>query len=160
MVHVCFYLFSGHAASWSAGYPELLTICPDYTANINNLNLNPSLNETYSVLQGVLADIKSASASPYLHLGGDEVVYNCWAEDPSITEFMAEEGFEDYDDVYAYFIQRAEGLLLDMGVTPIHWEEVFLAGVEVVPNTIFQVRPSPSFLPSSFLPFFSQVHLA
>ena len=133
---------TGHAASWAAGYPSLLTDCPDYTANVNNLNLNPSLDETYTVLQGILADLEAATGTSYLHLGGDEVVYNCWAEDSSITDFMTAQGIESYDDLFEYFIQKAQGLLKSMEVTPIHWEEVFLAGVEVASNTIFQVWQS------------------
>ena len=39
----------GHAASWNAGKPELSACQGGYT-NINNLALNPTLDETYETL--------------------------------------------------------------------------------------------------------------
>ena len=56
--------------------------------NINDFALNPTLDETYTVLQSVLNDITAASGTTTLHLGGDEVVYGCWRNDASIVKFM------------------------------------------------------------------------
>lgn len=60
----------GHAASWGAGYPEVVADCVDKYDNINNIALNPTLDKTYEVLNGILSDIsKYSGKSPYIHIG-------------------------------------------------------------------------------------------
>ena len=78
----------------------------------------------------------------FCYPGGDEVVYGCWENDKSITAFMHQKGISGYDGLLEYFAQKAENMVLDLGATPIHWEEVFLAGADVVPETIFHVWQS------------------
>ena len=130
----------GHAASWGKGYPELLSACQQkYDYNINNWNLNPSLDETYTVLAGILKDIVSASGAKYLHLGGDEVVYGCWANDTSIVTFMQQNDIPTYADLLSYFVLKADDIAANLGTTPIHWEDVFIAGVKTPANTIYNV---------------------
>lgn len=131
----------GHAASWGAGYPSVIPQgCPEkYSYNINNWALNPALDETYSLLTSILRDIKDATGTKYLHLGGDEVVYGCWSTDPSITKFMADNNLASYSDLFSMFITKADGIAASLGATPIHWEDVFIAGVKTAPNTIFNV---------------------
>lgn len=132
----------GHAASWAAGYPQLMADClVKYSYNINDFALNPTLDETYSVLNGVLSDISTSTGTKYMHIGGDEVVYGCWANDTSITNWMAEQepAMTSYNQLLGYFVDKADGQIYDLGATPVHWEEVFTAGIRPDPRTIFQV---------------------
>ena len=47
-----------------------------YSYNINDFALNPTLDETYTTLHGILHDISIAvNGANYLHIGGDEVIY-------------------------------------------------------------------------------------
>jgi len=117
----------GHAASWNDGYPELMADClQKYYYNINDFALNPSVEEVYTVLHGILYDIQRATNSKYLHIGGDEVVYGCWSNDASITKFMSANGIADYDALMEYFCQKAEAIVESLGAIPVHWEEVTL----------------------------------
>jgi hexosaminidase len=129
----------GHAASWAAGYPEIMADCMDYYSNINNYALNPTLPETYEVVAKVLKDIMENTGVTTFHLGGDEVVYGCWKNDASIVAFMAEKGWTDYNDLLQYFVLKVDKISRDLGATPVHWNEVFTAGVAVEPDTIFEV---------------------
>jgi len=44
--------------------------CLEKYSNINNYALNPTLNETYATIEGILHDINGAmSNAHYLHLG-------------------------------------------------------------------------------------------
>jgi len=53
--------------------------CFDKYTNINNYALNPTLDETYSTIQGVLFDINNAfNGASYLHLG--KKWYIVWSE--------------------------------------------------------------------------------
>ena len=47
----------------------------------------------------------------YLNIGGDEVIYGCWAEDESITSFMSINNIPDYNALLNYFIQRADDIV-------------------------------------------------
>mmetsp|Transcript_3994 Transcript_3994/g.8994 ORF Transcript_3994/g.8994 Transcript_3994/m.8994 type:complete len:532 (-) Transcript_3994:311-1906(-) len=149
----------GHAASWTKGKPEVMADCLAKYTNINNYALNPAKEETYTTLAHVLADLVAAtdlapegqmhaqkqrgregedSGMP-LHLGGDEVVYGCWSNDPSITSFMAQHGMTSYDQLLAYFVSRADRMASALGRRVIHWEEVFSAGCAIDANNFFQV---------------------
>ena len=65
----------GHAASWNAGYPNIMAKCIEKYSNINNYALDPTQDETYEVIKNVINDVIYATNVQYLHLGGDEVVY-------------------------------------------------------------------------------------
>lgn len=130
----------GHAASWTKGYPQIMADCfVKYSYNINDFALNPTLDETYSVVGDVLKDIQDATGSKFLHIGGDEVVYGCWANDTGVTDWMSEHQMETFDDLLGYFVSRADQIIFDLGATPIHWEEVFTAGIRPDPRDLFQV---------------------
>lgn len=131
----------GHAASWNAGKPEL-SACQGAYSNINNFALNPTLDETYETLQAILIDIVEATGSSALHLGGDEVVYGCWAKDPEIVSWMAQQGWTDYGQLYNYFVTKAGSIAKNLtdNVNPetsrtIFWEEVFIGNCQIDPST-------------------------
>jgi hexosaminidase len=135
----------GHAASWTNGYPQIMADCfAKYYYNINDFALNPVLEETYEVVEKVLSDIISVSGAKYFHIGGDEVVYGCWKEDKSITEYMSANNIASYDDLLGYFVLRVDEIVRKLGATPVHWEEVFKAGVDVAPDTVFEVWTAQS----------------
>ena len=72
-------LRAGHTLSWGRGYPELLTPC--YTNGQPNGELgplNPASNGTYEALWALIRETASLFPDSYLHLGGDEVPFNCW----------------------------------------------------------------------------------
>lgn len=113
--------------------------CLDYYTNINNYALNPTLPETYDIVAKVLGDIITTTGVKYFHVGGDEVVYGCWANDASIVAFMQQQGWTDYDQLLEYFVLKVDKIVRDLGATPVYWNEVFSAGVGVEPDTIFEV---------------------
>lgn len=131
----------GHAASWNAGEPEI-SACEGAYSNINNLALNPTLDETYETLGLILSDIVAATGSTALHLGGDEVVYGCWKKDQEIVDWMAAKGWTDYTQLYQYFVSKAQDIAknLTSAVNPetsrtIFWEEVFEGRCDIHPDT-------------------------
>ena len=71
---------SGHTASWGKGYPELLTDCYDALERPTGLKgpINPARNETYALLWQLLREAATAFPDSYIHLGGDEVPFDCW----------------------------------------------------------------------------------
>ena len=135
----------GHTASWGKGYPEILADCiQKYSYNVNDLAMNPTLDKTYEVLTGVLKDIVAATGTKFLHLGGDEVVYGCWAEDASITAYMKENNIATYPELLGLYVQQAEDISRNLGATPIQWEDTFMAGIRPPLSTIFDVWTNSS----------------
>lgn len=130
----------GHTASWGEGYPEILATCrAKYGHNVNNLALNPILDKTYDVVQGILADIIEATGAKYMHLGGDEVVYGCWALDDTINAYMQKNGITEYSDLLSFYADKAEAITTKLGATPVQWEDTFMAGYRPKTDTIFDV---------------------
>lgn len=131
----------GHAASWYAGKPEE-EACEGAYSNINNLALNPTLDETYDTLTSILCDIVAATGSTALHLGGDEVVYGCWSKNAQIVSWMNQKGWTDYTQLYQYFVGKAQDIAkgLTSSVNPetsrtIFWEEVFEGRCDIHTDT-------------------------
>ena len=110
----------GHAASWSAAYPDVVTKCPTLAANIANLPLNPSAAMTMELLHALLKASNAMFPDGYIHLGGDEVVQQCWADDPNVVAWMQKQGFTTTDEVYQYFV-NATGteVTSSLGATPV-----------------------------------------
>ena len=120
----------GHSAAWDDGYPSLRTNCPSYEANVNNMCLNPTSDETLKILSAVLSELTTAFPFQYAHVGGDEVVTACWEEDPDVVAWMKTKGYSSPLDVYAYFVNHTTSDVRASGTTnPVVWEEVFDNGL-------------------------------
>lgn len=110
----------GHTASWRAGKPEVMANCPKVGAqDVNEFALNPTLSETYTLLDHMLRGVQSASrvGMQYLHLGGDEVDYDCWAEDASIDQYMKDHNIGTYADLLSQFVLKADSIAQAAGAT-------------------------------------------
>lgn len=129
----------GHAYAWGLGFYNITAHCPSYAANINNIPLNPANEFTWDVLTATLSAVASAVPSGYLHIGGDEVVYGCWQQDPTIQQFMASKGWSNYNQLMQYFITRAQSIVTGLGRRPIQWNDVWDSSITVDPKTIFEV---------------------
>ena len=47
----------------------------------------------YELLKGFLGEMAGLFSDEYMHLGGDEVVFGCWFNDPKIAQWAASKGF-------------------------------------------------------------------
>lgn len=76
----CLLRHAGHTLSWGQGYPELLTDCFDSQGKPTGQKgpLNPARNETYGMLWTLIREVVERFPDAYLHLGGDEVPFDCW----------------------------------------------------------------------------------
>lgn len=70
----------GHTESWGPGIPGLLTKCfsKDGSAENNYGPINPVPNSNYKFLKELFQEIFEVFPDSYVHLGGDEVEFDCW----------------------------------------------------------------------------------
>jgi hexosaminidase len=96
----------GHTYSWGKGYPEILAKCPYFARNnVNNYALNPIATQKptpLDIIQSIITEFKEIFTDTYLHLGGDELLYSCWQEDPSIVDYSTRNNLS-FDQIYALF---------------------------------------------------------
>lgn len=72
-------LFLGHSQSWGKSIKDLLTKC--YSGSKPNGQygpIDPSLESSYGFLAKFFAEIGKVFPDHYVHLGGDEVNFDCW----------------------------------------------------------------------------------
>ncbi|EDV20781.1 uncharacterized protein TRIADDRAFT_36582 [Trichoplax adhaerens] len=138
----------GHASSWKS-IPNLLTPCygPNNIPNGNFGPINPIVDSNYEFLAVFFSEIKKRFPDAYVHLGGDEVSFSCWASNPDIQDFMVQKGFgKNFALLEQYYETRLLQLVEKVGLRYIIWQDVIDNKVKVNPNTVVQVwRSSPSY---------------
>jgi hexosaminidase len=128
----------GHAYSWGYGYPNLTAVCPNYEANIENIPVNPTINFTYQVISAFMSQYSQIFTDNNWHIGGDEVITSCWAEDPSIESWMSSHKMKPIQ-LLQYFENQLQPIVSQNNKIPVCWEDLFDNGIQVPSNTIIEV---------------------
>jgi hexosaminidase len=134
----------GHTyPSWGVGYPELLTKCTK-GGGPNGLGpVNPIQNYSYTFMDALLREVRDVFAgegNKYVHLGGDEVGFECWQDNAAITAFMKEKGWgTDYARLEQYYEQRLLNLAEEAGLSYVVWQDPFDNGVKLASDTVVEV---------------------
>eukprot|EP00887_Chlorella_sp_A99_P000582 scaffold17.g582.t1 len=127
----------GHTRSWGGGLPQLLTRCCDAggrpTGELGPIH--PGTPEVYGILWrlirrasgvgGTRVELRRLFPDTHLHIGGDEVPFDCWRSSPDVQEFMQREGLADFSALEAYFVGRVVNLAAAAARRVIVWQEVF-----------------------------------
>jgi hexosaminidase len=86
--------------------------------------------ETFKFLEDVLDEVITLFPdSPYIHIGGDEVLKDHWRESEFVQELKKREGLKDENEVQAYFIRRIERHLNKRGKKMVGWDEILDGGL-------------------------------
>ncbi|KAM7306774.1 beta-hexosaminidase subunit alpha [Ixodes scapularis] len=135
----------GHTQSWGKGYPDLLTPCYKGTSPNGKYGpINPALESTFRFLETFFEEVVNVFPDQYLHLGGDEVGFDCWMSNPNITAFMEKMGIAGhYIKLEEYYIQRLLKIIEALRKSYIVWQEVFDNGVAVAGDTVIHVWKQP-----------------
>jgi hexosaminidase len=123
----------GHSGAAIAAYPWLACKEDKYevvtTWGIFKQTYCPK-EETFKFLEDVLTEVIGLfSNSPYIHVGGDEVLKDQWKESPLVQELKAKENLKDENEVQSYFIRRMEKFINSKGKRIIGWDEILEGGV-------------------------------
>jgi hexosaminidase len=131
----------GHASAALAAYPELGKGCKEnyeykvqQTWGIFKEVFCPT-DETFKFLEDVLTEtIQLFPDSPYIHIGGDEVLKDFWKESAFVQELKKRENLKDEHEVQSYFIRRIEKFVNSKGKIIIGWDEILEGGL--APNAV------------------------
>ncbi|CAK9833841.1 Beta-hexosaminidase subunit beta [Anthophora retusa] len=127
----------GHTRSWGLAYPDLLTTCYDTKGKPNGKlgPMNPTNSNLYEFLRHLFAEIVQVFPDQYVHLGGDEVPFDCWMSNPEINAYMKWRNItKNYALLESEYIGRVLQIMNSLQASTIVWQEVFENGV-VLPNT-------------------------
>ena len=89
----------GHCATWLIGYPELASAPGPYniihTFGIYDPALDPTNEGVYIFIDKLIGEMALLFPDEYLHIGGDEVTYKHWKENPRIQAFIQQQKLRD-----------------------------------------------------------------
>ncbi len=131
----------GHALSWEKAYKNIVNVhcknavsAPRIFPNCN-ANLDPTIENTYFVLEKLLKNLKQyiPSTNTLLHLGGDEVSFNTWKLTPSLFSWAESEGEVQFQK-YNVATSNPDGSFLDL---PHRLLELFERRLDVLIKSIF-----------------------
>ena len=111
-----------HVESWGVGRPDVMINC---SSNAYLSLLDPTLNATYDLVEGVVRELASLAPDARFHAGVDEVDFVC-LNSTRVNAWMAAQGISvgDYKAVVRYYITRLQRILLSASLTPMYWQEV------------------------------------
>ncbi|ESN98073.1 hypothetical protein HELRODRAFT_139996, partial [Helobdella robusta] len=141
----------GHTFSWGFGQNHLLTPCYDYKGIFNGLYgpINPILKKNYGFLKNLFKEVLSLFKDKYIHLGGDEVPFDCWLSNIQIQNFMKKNFLNDIKQILSFFERQLLQLIsanaksLNRKTGSIVWQEMF--DNDLPKDTIIQVWSGDSY---------------
>lgn len=130
----------GHTQSWYS-IPNLLTTC--YSGGKPNGNLgpiDPTVESNYAFLEEFFGEVAKVFPDTYLHLGGDEVSFDCWKSNPNIAKWMQDKGMgKNYSMLEQYYEQRLLDIVGSLKKNYVIWQEVIDNQVKVKADTVVNV---------------------
>ena len=125
----------GHTTSIGKSHPELMSHCP-----VPSEPLDPSNPSVYKFVENVYTDLKNLFPDSFIHVGGDEVNFDCWKKSPNIRKWMYDKNMTDVVDAYEYFETHLLQIVVDkLEKSPIVWQEVFNLNLSLPENAIVDV---------------------
>lgn len=124
----------GHASAALAAYPEF-GCKADYKYEVKKTwgifkEVFCPTDATFKFLEDVIDEtISLFPDSPYIHIGGDEVLKDHWKESPFVQELKKRENLKDEHEVQSYFIRRIEKHVNKRGKKIIGWDEILEGGI-------------------------------
>ncbi len=124
----------GHSSAALAAYPEF-GCKENYEYKVKTTwgifkEVYCPTDATFKFLEDVLEEtIALFPDSPYIHIGGDEVLKDHWKESAFVQELKAKENLKDEHEVQSYFIRRIEKFINSKGKKIIGWDEILEGGL-------------------------------
>jgi hexosaminidase len=120
----------GHASALLAAIPELgVPGCPPQQVathwGLLGRTISP-LPDAMRIVEVLLSEVSDAIDSPYLHVGGDEADLGMWRGSPEVLAMADRHG--GVEDLRSAVNAQLAQIVLDLGRTPMAWDDAFVAG--------------------------------
>ncbi|RWS08663.1 beta-hexosaminidase subunit alpha-like protein [Dinothrombium tinctorium] len=139
----------GHTKSFGKAYPELLTPCYGYNSSTPYVpkyphfseaeTLNPIEENVYTFMSNLFQELKILFPEKYVHLGMDEVYYECWESNPNIQFFMKVNKMQNTSQLEQYYVGRMLQIMKNIGYKYMIWQDPIDNGVQAADDTIVQI---------------------
>lgn len=86
--------------------------------------MNPTNPALYEFLRNLFAEIVQVFPDQYVHLGGDEVPFDCWKSNPEINSYMKSRNMSSYNLLESEYIGRLLRITDSLEANTIVWQEV------------------------------------
>lgn len=118
----------GHTQAISALFPEFTATGEAKWGTVFSYPLSPAKEEVYTFLQNVLDEVMDIFPSHYIHIGADEVEKDTWKKSEACQALMKREGFETYEALQSYFVNRMHDYITSKGREMICWDDAIEGG--------------------------------
>lgn len=124
----------GHSSAALASYPEY-GCRTDYPYRVKTMwggfpDVYCPTEQTLGFLTDVLGEVIDLFPnSPYVHIGGDEVMFDHWQQSDFVRELKKRENLKTEKDVQSWFIRQIEKFVNSKGKTMIGWDDILGEGI-------------------------------
>jgi hexosaminidase len=118
----------GHTSAILAAYPGLGCTGGPYRVEerygIREDVLCAGNDEIFTLIEAIFDSLVNLFPSKYVHIGGDEVLFNRWTECPKCQKRLTSLGLKDPAQIQSWITFRLAEMLHERGRTAIGWDEV------------------------------------
>lgn len=86
--------------------------------------MNPTNPNLYEFLRHLFAEIVQVFPDQYVHLGGDEVPFDCWRSNPEISAYVKSRNISRYELLESEYIGKLLQITNSLQASTIVWQEV------------------------------------
>ena len=127
----------GHATSLVQPMPELFGTRPAPKANESGQAICVGRERAYQALDTLVGEMCDVfRASPYFHIGGDEVDYRLWRSCADTRAYMAANKIDSMEELYRRFLVRMNEIVKKHGRKTLVWEGFAKSGKTEIPRDI------------------------
>jgi hexosaminidase len=118
-----------HTASIAKTYPKLVACVNKdwriYGAEPAPGALDPTKDQTYSLIEDIVAELAEIFPDTFYHAGGDEVNTNCWKDDPTVGAYLKKHAIT-VDQLWAKFEDKVGSIVEQNNKRAIIWEDAIV----------------------------------
>jgi len=122
----------GHCKAALAAYPELGCIADTTYTVGKQWGIYPEAfcpkEETFTFLEDVLTEVMALFPGKYIHIGGDEVMFDVWKSCAHCQQLMQSMN-TDAAGLQSYFVKRMDAFVHSQGKNIIGWDEIIHGGI-------------------------------
>lgn len=78
----------------------------------------------YRIIEDIIKELADLFPSPYINIGGDEVVFDYWAQCAECQALMKKEGYKDVEELHGHFVRRMEDIIVKHGKVMMGWDDI------------------------------------